>query len=444
MQNLFCLKSIWAFFAYSLILVSNASAQLPGRWGPDSATAVRKYSLYQEYFNQKEYESAYKPWSWVFRNAPKVSQNMYIDGAKLVKEKIGETSGEVKEAYVDTLKMLYDQRIALFADDKQDEGLLIGRKAVALYKASPRDFPEVNKLLEKSLEMTGNNTIISIPYVYAITNRSMFKADKIDKATLIERYDRISSIMAYNAENSSSSATWKTYAGKIDDLMAPYLSCDDLESVYKPKMESGDLDLEAMKDVQSKLSSSNCTKTSFYFSLSEKIFEQDPSANGAAALGRGYLGQENYNQAVKYLRQAIKLEDSKVEKGEYYLALANAYKDLKQFTAARTAAYNAANTKNGWGAPYLFLGDLYVAGAKKCGKEAFEHATVYWAAVDKYNQAKANDPSLTKAANKRINTYKEYYPGKETTFFKGLEEGQKYEVGCWVDETTTVRIAANG
>lgn len=443
MQNRIWFALFAAFFLVGLLNVSSTQAQ-DGRWGPDSATAVRKYSLYQEYYKQKEYESAYKPWSWVFRNAPKVSQNLYIDGAKLLKTQIKQAQGAQEEAYIDTLELLFDQRIKYFAENDQDRGLLLGRKGVALYQADPGEYEKVNELLRKSLELTGKQTIISVPYVYAITNRSLMKTEKISKEELITRYDRVSQIMTYQAENSRSGATWKKYQGKIDDLMAPYLSCEDLESVYKPKMESDDLDLEGMKDVQQKLEASGCTQTGFYFSLSEKVFDQDPSADGAAALGKGYLGQDKYQEASRFLKEAIELEDMDAQKAEYYLSLAQAYKELGQFKAARSAAYSAANLKSGWGEPYLFLGDLYVAGAQRCGSEAFEHATVYWAAVDKYNQAKANDPALASDANKRINTYKKYYPGKEAAFFKGLKEGQEYTIDCWVNETTTVRVSETG
>lgn len=413
-----------------------------GKWGQDSAKAVRQYSLYQEYHKQKNYKDAYKPWSWCFRNAPRASENLYIDGSDILKYKIKNAQPELKDAYVDTLEMMYDQRIELFADAKQKRGELLGRKAVDIYRAKPNEYQKVNEILKKSLELTGSNTIISVPYVYAITNKQLFKADKLEKSALIERYDRISQIMEENAQGGGRYAsTWEKYKGKVDDLMAPYLSCEDLISVYQPQFPDKKEDVEALKSIQSKLISSNCTKTDFYFSVSEALFAQEPSASGAAGLGRGYLARDNLSEAAKYLRKAVELEKYEDRKAEHYLALAKAYKGMKQYSQAKSAAYSAARLKSNWGAPYIFLGDLYVQGASKCG-DSFKQKAVYWAAIDKYNQAKANDPSFKDEANRRISTYKEYFPSKEETFFHNLSEGAEYQVDCWINETTTVRISS--
>ncbi len=89
--------------------------------------------------------------------------------------------------------------------------------------------------------------------------------------------------------------------------------------------------------------------------------------------------------------------------------------------------------------PYLLIGDMYAATATSCGDNELTTRVAYWAAADKYNKAKAIDNSIEEEANQRINRVRSRFPDKNTVFFYGLQQGQSYTVGCWINETTTVR-----
>ena len=47
---------------------------------------------------------------------------------------------------------------------------------------------------------------------------------------------------------------------------------------------------------------------------------------------------------------------------------------------------------------------------------------------------------ITDLANKKIVTYSKYLPNNEDAFFNGYKEGDIYEIGCWINESTKVRI----
>ena len=74
-----------------------------------------------------------------------------------------------------------------------------------------------------------------------------------------------------------------------------------------------------------------------------------------------------------------------------------------------------------------------------CGENDFEINTVFWAAVDKFRQAKSNDAEVTDKANELISKFSAYFPNVEDAFFYGFEHGKAYTVGCWINEKTTVR-----
>ena len=85
------------------------------------------------------------------------------------------------------------------------------------------------------------------------------------------------------------------------------------------------------------------------------------------------------------------------------------------------------------------IGDLYAASAKDCGDGDFYSKVAYWAAVDKYFQARNVDPEVAELAQTKINTFTQYFPATEQIFFHDLKEGDSFTVECWINETTTVR-----
>jgi tetratricopeptide (TPR) repeat protein len=124
-----------------------------------------------------------------------------------------------------------------------------------------------------------------------------------------------------------------------------------------------------------------------------------------------------------------------------YIFLAHIYKALSNFSKARAIVLKGMELRPDKGEPYLFIGDLYAISATDCGDNDLTKKVAYWAAVDKYYKAKQVDPSIAEEADKRIRTYSAYFPPLEVLFFYNLNEGDSYTVGCWINETTTVRSA---
>ena len=88
----------------------------------------------------------------------------------------------------------------------------------------------------------------------------------------------------------------------------------------------------------------------------------------------------------------------------------------------------------------ILIGDIYAAASKDCGSNSFEQGMIFSAAIDKFIQAKNMDPSVLDAANKKIATYSKYLPSNEDAFFSGATEGNTFQVGCWINESTKVRL----
>ena len=79
------------------------------KYGSDKELCEQNLSIYIEFYKQKNYEDAYKPWVYLFNNAPKRTKNIYLHGPKIIKGLIKNTSDQARiTTLVDTLVMVYD------------------------------------------------------------------------------------------------------------------------------------------------------------------------------------------------------------------------------------------------------------------------------------------------------------------------------------------------
>ena len=106
-------KLFLAVLAISMMMGTNASAQ--GKYGADSVECIKYLSYYKEYYKQKSYDEAIPSWRKAYKLCPaSASQNLYIEGATLVKRLISKnaSNAEYRNALVDTLIDLYKTRAA--------------------------------------------------------------------------------------------------------------------------------------------------------------------------------------------------------------------------------------------------------------------------------------------------------------------------------------------
>ena len=110
-----------------LILLIGTTGYAQSKFGTDSLLCIENLSLFREYYKQKNYVDALKPWRWTFNNCPASSGNIYKNGPKIIKARM-KIDKVNKSAYIDTLMMIFDQRIKYFGK----EGYVLGLKGYEL------------------------------------------------------------------------------------------------------------------------------------------------------------------------------------------------------------------------------------------------------------------------------------------------------------------------
>lgn len=432
------LKHILLLATFSLLLTS-LQAQ---RFGKDSISCITNLSLYIEDYklyregtgSEASVDNMINAWRWVFKHCPEATENIYIDGVNIMELMIERAKTDaIKARLIDTLELMYDQRIRYFGK----EGFVLGRKGVDIYTKDPGRYEKAYKALKRSVELEKNNSNPAVLVYYFRIAVKMLRSDKISKAELVDAYDVVSSIIDYNLKQGSK-ASLENAQRNVELTFEPFASCEDLISIYQAKFKAAPGDADILRRIISILDKKSCTDSELYFNVTVKLNEIEPSPESSYLIGKMFIRRGDQAKAVEYLEKGTKMTDQN-DLADCYLLLANARFHLKNYPPARSAALESARLRPDDGRPYLLIGDMYASSAESCGDNKLTRKVAYWAAVDKYVKAKSVDSRLEKEANEKIATYSRYFPPVEDIFFYELSEGQEYTVGCWINETTTVR-----
>jgi len=391
----------------------------------------------------KAYDYALGSWQIVFSECPLSTKNIYIDGARMYNNYINKEKDPVRKAQlVDSLRLIYDQRVKYY----KQEGSVLERKAYDIlrhpeYRRDPTTLEEAYGYLAKSISILGNKSSVPALGMYMTSSATLFQLGKITDLQVIEDYSKTSDILDHQLTlKPGDSDRLKVKNGNdVSFISSGAPSCESLINYFEPQYEERKDDVTYLKRVVNFLNQLECETEPFYATVTEALYSIEPSSTAAYALARLFLAREDFDKAMVYYQEAIDSEEIPDKRADYYYQLAyiiNA--KLNDQIKTKTYALEAIKLRPDWGDPYILIGDTYAA-SKDCFEDEFEKATIYWVAVDKYAKAKSVDPSSAEKANERITTYSRYFPNVETIFFYSLKEGDNYNVGCWINETTKVR-----
>jgi tetratricopeptide (TPR) repeat protein len=409
--------------------------------GEDSVRCLVNLALSRDRVKAENYTDAVIYWRIPFNECPRSSQNLYIDGAKIYGYFIGiEKDPSVREALIDTLMIIYDRRMKYF--DQQAN--ILGRKAIDLLKYRGNNIlavEEAYNYLVKSMDLAKNKTPMPVVDAFISSTVSLFTAGRLPDMKVIENYSNASDIIDFTLAENPADSIAKIVREKIrrNFIASGAPTCQSLIKYFRPHFQSEKSNATYLRKVVSYLAEINCYEDPLYIQASEALYRQEPSALAAFSLARLAVIRENYSKAAAYYKEAIEKEQDPANKAEYYYQLGwLTFEKLNDLQDARKYELEALKLRRGWGEPYIIIGDIYTR-ATDCFTDEFKKNAVYWAAVDKYIQAKSVDPSVSDKADERIQAYSAYFPDAETLFFNGLKVGDQYKIGCWINEKTTVK-----
>ncbi len=421
---------------------------------------VMNVSLFHESVKNKMYADAYDPWWEVYNTCPNANKSIYSDGAKIVEALYQATSDpKEKERLAKLAIEMQDKRIRFFGNDpKYPKTYILGEKGLAyLDFYGESKLAEARECLHQSAAGMGANSKIMVLVKLVDASYALYKQDPNGKAEqFISDYELASNLLgeqaaAPNNKNAEIAGKQKDYVDNIFAISGA-ADCSKLDDIYGAVVNANLTNLDMLQKIAKLYKRVRCTESEVYFAACEAAHKLQPTQESAAGCASMAAKKGDYEAAISYYDQAIKLamvEDAMEDVADYqYNAAFYCFNNLKKYPEARKYAQASIATLSGMGMNkgqgrcYIIIGMCYAA-TRLYGndaKGAILNKTVYWAAVDKFYKAKQVDPSVEAQASEFISTYSRYFPTKEERFDLPNEfNGSTYYVGGWIGETTNIR-----
>lgn len=438
------MRKIVAFIFLVMLFNGGVKAQtVDSKFGVDSVKTIEHASVYQEFVKQKNYKDALASWWYVFENAPKFQLFTYTKGEDIMLNMFAKTKNP---AYVDTLMMVYDKWIKYFGNhNRLGEGYVLGKKGFNLYRltiGNDAKAKEAFGYMNKSFEMEGAKSHpLTVKMLFAAAD-DLLKKNLITKDEYIQLFLKVTEYAEKGKAVAKKPEQYEDVKTTSDALFfnAGVADCATLNSFLAPKFEKDPNNVELLKEIARFLKRGECTDLPLFTNVAEALYKADPSAESAYNLAILFLKRQEFDKTEAYLKEAIEKGTDPLEKAEYYLRMSQINLSKKQFTESKKNALEALKLNPNMGAAYIIIGKAYAFASKSYGEDDFDHASVFWVAVDKFNKAKQVDPSVAEEANGLIKTYSQYFPSKDEAFFRSVQPGDSFKVGGWINETTKARF----
>ena len=427
-----------------MALASSSALSAQGKFGPDSAECIKYLSYYTEYYKQKNYDSAIPNWRQAYKLCPPSSRyTMLSNGTTLVKRLIQQNSKNpvYRAALIDTLMTIYDQRVEYWPKYATSS---LNNKALDIYNFMKK---EPVKMFDGLTEVISINKEQTTPNVFLFqvnTAIDLYKDGLMDAEAVISAYETATQYLAAaQPKNDTEKATIEKTVGDIENLFisSQVASCDNLIALFTPRYEADPQNLDLAKNiVKMMLVTEGCTDNDLFLSAVTTMYDLEPSHNSAYNLYKLYSSRGDFDNAVKYMEEAIASEgsDAETDAGYNFELAAFCYKNGKNAKAIECANKAVELSDTFDGKAYMLMGTLW--GGLVCPGNEIETRAKYWVAVDYMNKAKNADPALAEEANNHIKQYSAYYPQTAEAFMYDVTDGQAYTVSCaGLRAVTTVR-----
>jgi len=461
------------------------------KYGIDSLDALQHISMMMDLVKQKDYVTAYKPWSYLYHYYPISSKNIYIKASKILGYKFKSTiatAKEVKKKYdesnspedlaevkrllaeknlwIDTLFMSYDQRIKYYGDaKKKGKGYVLIEKGIAMYKYRKKDtIQTAYKVLGEGMKLEGDNSKISAFQYYFKMSAELFRSKKhehgadkvVDDYTYVteslgrlkEKFEKY--ITRFEKEGKAKKVEkYKKYLKATIDVENAVTSeflkkpsaaeCEHLVPAFTPRYEADSTNVELLNKIAGMLVKQKCTTEPLFERVAVQLYTLEPSANSAFMLAQLYLKKDpiDFAKVAEYYKEAYTQEKDTVKLAKYYYGAAVVANQRGKKGESRTLARKALKYDANMGKAYILIASMY-GSTSGCG-DAYQSRFVYSAAIDKLNKAISVDPSVKADASKMIGQYRSRLPERAEVFMQGETVGGAKKVGCWIGETTTIR-----
>lgn len=405
------------------------------KWGEtleERKENILNSSYLKEEINNHNFDSAAGYLHKLIEKCPAASENIYVNGTKLYKQRINraQTLAE-KNAYVDSLLWLYDVRLENFGTHRtRGKDYILERKAreYLTYKESDRE--GIRNAFEVAIAAQVEATGKADPEVLAIYFKNLcddYSNDVVDAMTVVAAYDGNAKYFEGIAPEQEE---FKEQFEKCF-AMSGAASCENIEKIFAKKIADAPEDETVIAQAMDLMSRAKC-ESDFFLSVGEKYYAMKPSSITAKLLAEAFQNRKEYEKANQYLREALAKETNDAERENLLVRIGILEVTTNDYRDAVEAFREAQKINPEDGLIYYFLPQCYVFGAKNCN--GFAKDATFWVAYDMLQKAipllEGDYPEFAANAKSLAATYRSAFPTTEECFFNELSEGSTYTVNC--------------
>ena len=406
------------------------------KWGEtleERKENILNSSYLKEEINNHNFDSASGYLHKLIEKCPAASENIYVNGTKLYKQRINraQTLAE-KNAYVDSLLWLYDVRLENFGTHRtRGKDYILERKAreYLTYKESDRE--GIRNAFEAAIAAQVEATGKADAEVLAIYFKNLcddYSNDVVDAMTVVAAYDGNAKYFEGIAPEQEE---FKEQFEKCF-AMSGAASCENIEKIFAKKIADAPEDETVIAQAMDLMTRAKC-ESDFFLSVGEKYYAMKPLSITAMRLAEVFQNRKEYEKANQYLREALAKETNDAEREKLLVRIGILEVTTNDYRDAVEAFREAQKINPEDGLIYYFLPQCYVFGAKNCN--GFAKDATFWVAYDMLQKAipllEGDDyPEFAANAKSLAATYRSAFPTTEECFFNELSEGSTYTVNC--------------
>ena len=407
--------------------------------------------------DEENFKLAFESWKKAYEAAPAADgqrASHFIDGVELYKAQKERAKEDVAKAHAEQMVVkLYDQMAQCYP---KEVPFATSRKAVDMFYMTNYGYrAETFKAFQEALEKGGNDTEYTVFEPLGMLVAYLFKAGQVSQADARDALTKAQAIAEHNAVNNEKYGQYYEAAGtrmefQLREVEKDIFDCNYFKDKLIPSYRENPDDLEVLRYVYNTLKTQGCDekdeimvelKTKYEATaqqLNTRLTEEFLAKNPGMAARKLYEDGK-YSEAIDKYREAIAQETDQDKQAEYYFGIAAIqFRQLKAYSAARENARKAASLRQGWGRPYMLIGDMYAATSRTCGSDAYTRGLAVLAAIDKYAYARSIDGDVAAEAGKKISLYSGSVPPKDDVFMRGMNN-QRVTVPCWIGEAVTLK-----
>lgn len=388
--------------------------------GQDSIDVLNNLVLYRDYYNAKDWASAYEPWKQVLTKAPFAQVGIYAYGAAILGNLIiNTTDAAQKKVYFNELMDLYDTRLknldglnSFTSENAQaTKGDVVARKAFdyAYYGQGVADNFSVDKaytMFREGIDMIKEEGAKEIPgfvldkffdisyQKYVADNqgfRAQFLQDYLESREVCEKMLELANQAQDQQAAQKIVAQYDPTLNRIETIFAQSKAADrdQIIAIFTPKIEENKGNLAYLKSALVLLASNDCDDTDAYYKAAEYAYNIEPSYESAIGMAQKLNKAGKTAESVQYYDKALELCQTESTKANISLKIASALSKSGNTNGAFSYLDKAINYNN------AVTGKTYLMRAQILAKQK-----KFTEAADFCTKAAEADISISGTANR--------------------------------------------